>query len=253
MFLRAGSQALKKQAQAARVPEDTRVYAVGDIHGQTDLLKALHRGILADAEDSSATRFVVVYLGDYVDRGTDSRGTLELLIERPLPGFEAVHLTGNHEDFLVQFLEDDAVIMPWLMNGGRETCLSYGVDPTEPGNGADWTRQVQEALRAAIPASHLAFLRRLKKSHVEGDYFFVHAGVRPDLPLESQCLSDLLWIREPFLSSDQDFGKIVVHGHTPTTDPEIRPNRIGLDTGACYGGALTAAVFQDDRRTFIQV
>lgn len=253
MFLGAGSQALAKQAQPASVPKGSRVYAIGDIHGQTDLLKAMHRGILADAKNSTASRFVVVYLGDYIDRGADSRGTLEFLIERPLPGFEAVYLTGNHEDFLVQFLEDEAVIMPWLMNGGRETCLSYGVDPTTSSTRADWTRQVQRDLRTNVPAAHLAFLRKLKHSHVEGDYFFVHAGVRPNLPLESQCLSDLLWIREPFLSSDQDFGKVVVHGHTPTTDPEIRPNRIGLDTGACFGGALTAAVFEEDRQSFIQV
>ena len=136
------------------------------------------------------------------------------------------------------------------MNGGRETCASYGIDLTEI---TDCSRRPRERLKAGLPSAHLDFLRRLKFSHAEGDYFFAHAGVRPNVPLDQQEPHDLLWIREPFLSSEADHGRVVVHGHTPTSAPVVRHNRIGVDTGACYGGALTALVLEEDRRAVIQV
>ena len=129
----------------------------------------------------------------------------------------------------------------------------YGVDPAAPPEGADHLSWLQESLVDHMPESHRRFFETLHASHTEGDYLFVHAGIRPGLPLEGQDLDDLLWIREPFLSSDEDFGKIVVHGHTPTDQPEVRVNRIGLDTGAVYGGKLTALVLEGSARRFLQV
>ena len=207
--------------------------------------------ILEDARDGPARR-VLVYLGDYIDRGADPREAVELLIEQPLPGFESVHLIGNHEAFLLKFLEDEGVIMSWLMNGGDATCRSYGVDPYAPQIEKQSLLSLQDQLSGRLPESHLAFYRGLRLSHTEGDYHFVHAGIRPGVDLERQDPDDLMWIREPFLSSKRDHGKIVVHGHTPTADPVVRANRIGIDTGACYGGPLTALALERDSRRFLQ-
>ncbi|MDJ0608693.1 MAG: metallophosphoesterase family protein [Kiloniellales bacterium] len=245
MTVTAASQPRSGARRAARTPDGSRIYAIGDIHGRSDLLRALHQKILADADASRATRRLVVYLGDYIDRGSDSRGVIDLLIEGPPPGFAAVYLIGNHEEFLLRSLEDESAIRPWLMNGGQETCLSYGID-------LRWGR-LQEQLTAEIPAAHRSFFERLSYSHSEGDYFFAHAGIRPGVPLDEQQPQDLLWIREPFLSSEADHGKVVVHGHTPTGAPVLRHNRIGVDTGACYGGALTALALEEDRRAVLQV
>jgi len=239
-------------AGAPEVPEGTRVYAVGDIHGCTDLLRDLHDAILEDAEGAAPARRVAVYLGDYVDRGPDPRGVLNILIESPLPGFETVHLIGNHEDFLIRFLDDPSIAPLWMINGGGATCRSYGAD-ADAGDGGDLFERLQRALKAGMPETHLAFLAALRPSHVEGDYLFAHAGIRPGVALGDQVETDLLWIREPFLSSTEDFGKVVVHGHTPAREPVVRVNRIGVDTGACYGGALTALVLEGEERRFLQV
>lgn len=238
----------KAAAGAARVPADTRVYAVGDIHGCLDTLERLHEEIARDAAASEAERKVLVYLGDYVDRGPDSQGVIDLLIEEPLAGFEIVHLMGNHEQFLLEFLDDPEVIRIWLPNGGEETLRSFGVNPFTGGAAG-----LQEGLRAALSAPQQLFLRALKLSHVEGDYLFVHAGLRPGIPFEEQDPHDLMWIRQEFLESRADFGKVVVHGHSPTRKPEQRANRIGIDTGAVYGGSLTALVLEGDGQDFLQV
>jgi serine/threonine protein phosphatase 1 len=241
------------------VPPGTRVYALGDCHGCLAALRGLRAAIVADsaradARGPRADRRVVVYLGDYIDRGPDSRGVVELLIGEPLAGFESVHLLGNHELFLLRFLdgEDDASV--WMMNGGPATLRSYGLDArgVGPRTGGDASR-LRDALTAAVPAAHRAFLDGLALSHLEGDYFFVHAGVRPGVPLAAQEADDLLWIREPFLGSTADHGKVVVHGHSTTTEVTVRANRIGIDTGACYGGNLTALVLEGSRRRFLSV
>jgi len=230
------------------LPEDTCIYAVGDTHGEAALLDRLLARIRADAETRPARRRVLVYLGDYVDRGPDSRGVIERLVAGPPPGFEQVCLLGNHEEMLLGCLEGDPrSSLLWLTNGGDATCRSYGVDPEVP------AEALARSLRAALPAGHERLLRELSLRHSEGDYLFVHAGIRPGVPLERQRREDLVWIRRPFQESGADHGCVVVHGHSPVPAPEDLPNRIGVDTGAVYGNALTAAVLQGDRRAFLQV
>lgn len=242
---------------AATVPPGTRVYAVGDCHGCLEALRGLRAAIVADsaradAEGPRARRRVVVYLGDYIDRGPDSRGVVELLIGEPLAGFESVHLLGNHELFMRRFLDGEGDASVWMMNGGGATLRSYGLDASRTGPGDD-ARGLRDVLTAAVPAAHRTFLDGLALSHVEGDYFFAHAGVRPGVPLADQEADDLLWIREPFLGSTADHGKVVVHGHSATAEVVVRANRIGIDTGACYDGKLTALVLEGGRRRFLQV
>ncbi len=242
----------ESRPKGAFVPKGTRVYAVGDIHGCLSQLVALRGAILADARASADARKVVVYLGDYIDRGPSSRDVIDLLIGEPLPDFRTVHLIGNHESFMLKFLTDASVAPGWFMNGGRETLISYGVDPMKAESAGSWLATVQRHLREVLPAPHYAFLRDLRLRHAEGDYLFVHAGVRPGVPLDRQDDEDLIWIREPFLQSGEDHGMIVVHGHSPTRKPVLRRNRIGVDTGACYGGPLSALVLHDDRQHFLQ-
>jgi Calcineurin-like phosphoesterase len=194
----------------------------------------------------------VVYLGDYVDRGEDSRGVVARLALKPLDGFESVHLMGNHEDFLLQFLEHPEVGPNWIYNGGDRTLASYGVPSPGPWAGTAAFDNAREALLAALPEAHLKFLRDLAASHVIGGYLFVHAGIRPGVALERQNPHDLMWIRREFLEHAGDFGKVVVHGHTPVKAIDSRPNRIGIDTGAAYGGPLSAVVLAGSERRFLQ-
>ncbi len=246
-FRRSGPAA----APSAEVPQGTRLYAIGDIHGRADLLADLHRRILQDAAGSSAERQVVVYLGDYVDRGPSSKGVVDLLLRNPLPGFEAIHLKGNHEQALLDFMDDAEPGPEWLSWGGDATLASYGIavssDPTD-----DQLRRARAELRHSMPRDHADFYRALKLTHQEGDYFLVHAGVRPGVPLSAQTEEDLLWIRYEFLMSDQGFGKLVVHGHTIAETPQIRHNRIGIDTGAFHTGRLTALVAEGADYSFLQ-
>ena len=228
----------------------TRLYSIGDIHGRADLLADLQARILADAASGPPDR-VVVYLGDYVDRGPDSRRTIELLTGSALPGFRAVHLLGNHEELMLAFLADAEAAERWLFNGGDATLKSYGVDPAQPSAGGDPYERLRRALLRRLPRSHFDFLRGLKDSHVEGGYLFAHAGLRPGLPLDRQSRQDLLWIREPFLDSLDEFGAVVVHGHTVSVRPEVRPNRIGIDTGAYATGRLTCLVLEQATRRFL--
>ncbi len=243
----------KINGRQSTVPAGSRVYAIGDIHGRLDLLARLHDLISADAAAASAQRKVVVYLGDYVDRGPDTRGVVDLLMRKPLAGFEHIHLLGNHEDYLLQFLENPAVGPHWCSFGGIETLVSYGVRPPSPFlvRAAEY-ETARQALAERIPPAHVEFMRDLRLTHQEGDYFFAHAGVKPGVALASQQAKDLLWIRDEFLDNDDDFGACVVHGHTIVEAPEERPNRIGIDTGAFATGRLTALVLDGTARRFIQ-
>ena len=252
----------RQDERVARVPAGVRIYAIGDIHGCIDQLRALRRKIEEDAARAGegrarSRRRVLVYLGDYIDRGPDSRGVIDLLLREPLPGFESVHLLGNHEQFMLRFLEGVAEPMQdpmfWaMMNGGDATWRSYGIDPLAAREAPDTVDWLRRELSALVPGEHKAFLSGLKLSHEEGDYLFVHAGVRPGVPLEEQSPEDLIWIREPFLNSPADHGKIVVHGHSASHEPELMANRIGIDTGACYGGPLTALVLEGAEQRLLQ-
>jgi serine/threonine protein phosphatase 1 len=238
---------------AAATPPGSRVYAIGDIHGRLDLLLELHELIVADAARSSAKRRALIYIGDYIDRGPDSAGVLDLLLDRPLPDFEIVHLLGNHEDTLLQFPDDMTVGPSWLTYGGVQTLASYFID-VPPGSWRDERelRRLQGEIRRRVPRRHVEFMRGLPLMHVEGDYLFVHAGIRPGVPLDRQERDDLLWIRDEFLRSPEDHGKIVVHGHTISEVPDQQPNRIGIDTGAFHTDRLTCVVLDGTGREFLQ-
>lgn len=236
----------------AKVPDDCLVYAIGDIHGRADLLRRLHRQILDDAAKIEISRKVIVYLGDYVDRGPDSREILDTLIDDPPDGFEVHHLKGNHEDMLLRFLKTGDNGQMWLMNGGRDTLDSYGIDLSTFSLFRDDMDGLFQALNDAMPDNHRAFLNGLSLHHQEGDYLFVHAGIRPGVALEDQNPHDLTWIRNDFIDSEADFGAVVVHGHTIRRLPDIKDNRIGIDTGAYSSNRLTALVLETDTRRFLQ-
>lgn len=238
-------------AQRPSVPSGERVYAIGDIHGRLDLLTRLHQSIAADARKAGPARNAVIYLGDYIDRGPDSRGVVETLTRQPLTGFESRHLRGNHEDWLLRFLEGSEDGMDWTMNGGDATLESYGVavDFRRAGGGLEVARQ---QLRERMPPRHASFFRGLEASHVVGDYIFVHAGIRPGVALEEQDADDLMWIRGEFLNSRADHGKVVVHGHSPDRDVQMEENRIGIDTAAYATGVLTCLVLETNGRRFLR-
>ncbi|HYM01590.1 MAG TPA: metallophosphoesterase family protein [Stellaceae bacterium] len=238
--------------KAPRVQAGTRLYAIGDIHGRADLLKALHSLICEDAGRHHATRNVVVYLGDYVDRGPQSRDVVDLLLDEPLPNFEAVHLKGNHEDSMLRFLAKPSVGPAWISYGGAATLISYDVSPPETTASPAELARAQAELARRLPERHRKFLGSLPLTHTEGDYFFVHAGVRPGVAIDQQAEQDLLWIRSEFLSSDKDFGKVVVHGHSITERPDVQRNRIGIDTGAFASDTLTCLVLEDTDCSFLQ-
>jgi serine/threonine protein phosphatase 1 len=236
----------------ARVPNGLRVYAIGDIHGRADLLRLLHRQVAADAVNADpATRKLVIYLGDYVDRGLHSREVIDVLLEEPLPGFENIHLRGNHDHEFLAFMKDPEKSAAWLRYGGDATVYSYGVRLAADTPPEERLVRLGESLRETVPARHVEFFAGLPFTCEVGDYLFVHAGIDPDKSLDQQTPEDLLWIRDAFLEADCDFGKVVVHGHSVTEDPEVRENRIGIDTGACYTNALTCLVLQGDRHGFL--
>jgi serine/threonine protein phosphatase 1 len=231
------------------LPEQSRIYAIGDIHGRADLVDRIAEEILRDMEADPIDRCVTVTIGDYIDRGPDSRGVLDRLVRNPFPT-ELVALKGNHEDLFETFLRDPSIADDWRRVGGLETLHSYGIAVAPLMMGKNYN-EAADALRLALPPAHLEFLGLLKTSVAAGKYFLCHAGVRPGVPLEQQSEEDLLWIRTPFLESRADFGKIVVHGHTPTEKPEVLPNRINIDTAAFMTGRLTCAVLEPERVRFL--
>jgi serine/threonine protein phosphatase 1 len=235
------------------LPQGQLVYAVGDIHGRADLLQALLRQIEDDARSSAdAKTKTLVFLGDYVDRGPDSADVVETLINRLPQNFETHFLKGNHEALLLGFLYDASLLLHWLMNGGGATMASYGVDVEGLEGSRARPGTWREAFAAAIPATHVRFCESLKLGVSIGDYHFVHAGVRPGIPLDAQTEADLIWIRKEFLDYPDPFGKVVVHGHTPGNTPDVRANRIGIDTGAFFTGRLTALRLEDGSQKFLQ-
>ncbi|HUW35831.1 MAG TPA: metallophosphoesterase [Rhodocyclaceae bacterium] len=238
----------------AAPPADTVVYAVGDIHGRCDLLESIHEDIAADSRQRAARRKVLVYLGDYVSRGIDSQRVVELVLRAPPGGCEVVCLKGNHEDQLLRYLDGDLDAgRRWFDVDGLDTLAHYGVAAKV---GRERGEETMESLRQrfarALPPEHLEFFRRLAVSHSEGGYRFVHAGIRPGVPLAEQSEHDQMWIRKPFLDSDLDHGAVVVHGHSVSAGPQLRHNRIGIDTGAYASGVLTCLVLDGETRCVLQ-
>jgi serine/threonine protein phosphatase 1 len=231
------------------VPAGRRIYAIGDIHGRADLLSELFTRIDDDLRARPIADSIQVFLGDYIDRGPNSRRVIDLLIARRRRR-DVLFLKGNHEDFVLRFLSDPTVLPAWQDIGGIPTLLSYGVMRTR-GDDPESQQKVSTALRDAMPDSHRRFIGGLAVSFTCGDFFFVHAGVRPGIPLQRQSQRDLLWIRDDFLLHEGDFGMVVVHGHTPLYKPDIRSNRINIDTGAYATGQLTCLVLEGDSMSFL--
>ncbi len=240
-----GPRAVAASAEALRflqapgwVPRGRRVYAIGDVHGHRDKLRQLHAAIVADLTARPIGAAVLIHLGDYIDQGPDSAGVVALLSDAPpVPGVRVVNLMGDHERMLLDALDGDkAAATDWLWAGGRQALASWGLAADLP----------REAWESALPAAHVAFLRRLELTHREGDYLFVHAGIRPGVPLEQQTADDIVTMRQPFLWSEDDFGVVVVHGHSSTPGVALTKNRIALDTGAGLGEKLTCAVLEED-------
>lgn len=240
-----------------RTAPNTRVYAIGDVHGCAELLDELLQQITADAQvvldDSPNTELYLIYLGDLVDRGPDSRACIERVMQGPpMAQMTQVVLRGNHEAIMQDILAGQYESFDlWIDNGGRETCQSYGLKMLDVAY--EEADHVGYKLNRAVPRSHKAFLSSMENIYRLGDFIFVHAGINPDVPLHAQLAEDLLWIRKPFLNASGDFGAYVVHGHTPVYGADIFENRTNADTGAVYGGALSAAVIDGNEIHLLQV
>jgi serine/threonine protein phosphatase 1 len=237
----------------ATVPKGRAIYAIGDIHGRLDLVTELLAKIADDAgrhpEDCERR---LIFLGDYIDRGMQSRGVVDTLLSKPWSDFDSTFLVGNHEEAMLDFLEGRSDGSAWLSCGGVETLLSYGVAVRSLPPDGQATRKLRQALRQAVPIAHADFLSNCVLSHTEGDYVFVHAGVRPGRTMEQQTRNDLLWIREDFLRARLPLpGKVVVHGHTICEVPQDLGYRIDVDTGAFVSGQLTCLVIRGGTRRFL--
>ena len=237
------------RSRRPKVPPGERWYAIGDVHGRLDLLAALITAIDADDAASFTAETTVVLLGDLVDRGPDSAGVIAAV-----SAWQARRtvrcIAGNHEEMFLASFCDAAVLREFLRHGGRETLASYGIEASASGK-ADLSL-TQQAMQRLIPADDHAFLSAMEDHVIAGNYLMVHAGIRPDRPLEEQTRADKRWIREPFLRHEGPFGHVVVHGHTIGPAVFATPHRIGIDTGAFRTGRLTALVLEGDRRRVIQ-
>lgn len=233
------------------LPPSYRLYAIGDVHGRDDLLAELLGRIERDSERRGPARRVLVFLGDLVDRGPASAGVVERLRGYRPAGTRLVFLAGNHEEVLLRILDGEVGLIPdWLRFGGAECLRSYGANP-EPLRKLEPERALA-VVRSAIPPAHVDFLRSFDDTFRAGDYLFVHAGIRPGIPLAEQASADLRWIREPFLSDGAEHGFLVVHGHTIREKVEQRGNRIGIDTGAYRSGVLTALALEGTDQWFLE-
>lgn len=235
--------------------DNHRIYAIGDIHGCLDQLLEVQAFINADLHANPHPNPLVIYLGDYMDRGPQNRAVLENLIAAKSAELPARFLLGNHDNFISLFLDNPSSMhgrsLHWLHpgTGGEKTLESYGVL-----NATEATAEVaRDLFEAAIPDAHRLFLNKCELSIHIGGYFFAHAGVRPGVALQDQTFNDLIWIREPFLSSEQDFDAIVVHGHSPVKSVENHGNRIAVDTGAVFGGKLSCLILEDDNQWLLEV
>ena len=239
--------------ESPRVPAGVVVWAIGDIHGRDDLLEPIVDAIRADLQTMDDDRKIVVFLGDYVDRGPGSRAVLKFLAGLPSDdGVEWRFLKGNHEETMAKFLRDPSVGAQWCEYGGDATLRSFGLRPPDMRHRAEAWRHLSSDLDHKLGAEERDFLANLEMRVAVGDYFFAHAGARPGEPLESQADEDLLWIRGTFLRSEQEFEKVVVHGHTPTAEVHADRRRIGIDTRAYESGVLTALRLKGEERRILQ-
>lgn len=230
-----------------QTPRGYRAYAVGDIHGRLDLLDELLALIEQDVERNPAGKSLLVFLGDLIDRGPDSKNVVERLRTYRHPRLKPHFLAGNHEEVLLRLLTGERGILDsWLRFGGAECLQSYGLDPASLAGMNE--RDALAAIKQYIPSEHVSFLGGFADTLKFGDYLFVHAGIRPGVDLSLQSQTDLRWIRAPFLDCEDDHGLIVVHGHTISETVDERANRIGIDTGAYRTGVLSALVIEGDRR-----
>lgn len=235
--------------QVPLVPPGQRVYAMGDIHGRDDLFAALIVAVEKDDAGRNPADTTIVLLGDLIDRGPDSAGVLSRA--QAWQSERSVRiLCGNHEEMLLQSLFSLDTLRAFLRHGGRETLLSFGIDPDVYFSAT--YQQMQALMASHIPPAAIEFIRSFEEQIRIGDYLFVHAGIRPGVAHEKQLRADLLWIREPFLSHGGDLGAVVVHGHTISDFPELRHNRIGIDTGAYLTDTLTAIGLEGSQRWLIE-
>jgi serine/threonine protein phosphatase 1 len=244
---------LSKPRPAARryaLPAGQRVYAVGDIHGCADLANEMQQRILADIARRPVVSVNIVWLGDYIDRGPASREVIDLLIDFAQWPYRSTFLMGNHEDAMLRFLADPVEGPQWCGFGGLDTLASYGIKSDGSDQGLTYGA-ARSALIAALPREHQDFFLSLAFSETIGDFFFCHAGVRPGIRLSEQDPRDLIWIRQEFLDWPHDFGKMIVHGHTPKREPELMRNRVNVDTGAFATGRLTCAVIEGSEIAFM--
>jgi serine/threonine protein phosphatase 1 len=237
------------QESTPRLPEGLRIYAFGDVHGRLDLLDALLHRVAHDIDQQPACEITYVFLGDYVDRGPKSAEVISRLIEHARD-HRTICLKGNHEIYLMQFLNDPNMLEDWTRLGALPTLTSYGLTPTLRPT-SDERGQLSADLNSNMPDAHKVFLTNLSPYFSCGDYFFVHAGVRPGVALAKQSESDFLYIRDEFLCHKSKYEKFIVHGHTPVKQPDRHPNRINIDTGAYATGRLTCLCLESDQMRFI--
>lgn len=230
-------------------PDGMRIYAIGDVHGRFDCLTRLHGMIRAEIERDAPRDWRIIHLGDYVDRGPQSNEVLNFLSHACATDSRMLALMGNHDEGFVRFLDDPQDAYLFIEYGGYDTCASYLVYLDAR------SRETREASRRkmldAMPASHVDFLRELPQSFSYGDFFFCHAGIRPGVVLDQQDPHDLMWIRREFLDHESLLEKVVVHGHTPSREPVVKPNRVNVDTKAFESGRLTALVIDGREKLFL--
>ena len=236
----------------ARVPDGMRIYAIGDIHGRNDLLQRLLGQIDADDAAKGPADTHIIFLGDLMDRGPDSAGVIETAMALRSQGRKVRYLMGNHEEVFVRACRkrDTKVLRFFLRIGGEATLLSYPITRAEYIS-LDM-EQLAERLATLVPEQHLSFIESFEDQIVIGDYAFVHAGIRPGVPLAEQKPSDLRWIREEFVDQRGDLEKVVVYGHTIYDEVEERGSRIGIDTGAYASDKLTALALEGGERWYLQ-
>ena len=233
----------------------SQVFAVGDIHGCKNLLDNIHKQIIKISQKKDGKK-LIVYLGDYIDRGPDVKGTIQALIDFQPKNFTKVFLLGNHEQMLLEFIaESTNSPYVWISNGGLETFTSYGQELAnyiDDSMHLNFNKKIKNKFIEYMPKSHMKFFNSLKLNYIWKDYLFVHAGINPDIPLDKQEKETMIWTREKhFFKPTMTFSKIVIHGHTPKEKVEHFPYRINLDTGSFYSGKLSCLIIQDEKIEFI--